>query len=333
MERWYIGVQHVTESVLTWRKRKKLRQKEKQKRRHPIIEWLDAFLWAAVVVLLINQYLFQAYQIPTPSMEDTLKVRDRIFVNKLVYGPELLPGVLKLPGYANPLRHKIIIFESPTYLSKGTLFDIVQRVLYMLTLSLVDIDRDENGQPRAHFLIKRAVGVEKDRVRVRNGEVEIQPPGLGIWISEPLFRKHPAEGGFQVKDAIEFDTRRFIKAEDYPTIRASVRVRELEDLGLEPHPQETGLVKSATTVKNDSFQRMAERARVLHEVLPHEVRYRSELQRYILGWYVPEGWIFPMGDNRDNSNDARYFGPVRLSKVLGKAMFIYWPLNRIGAAR
>ena len=38
----------------------------------------------------------------------------------------------------------------------------------------------------------------------------------------------------------------------------------------------------------------------------------------------------PLGDNRDNSKDGRYFGPVSLDNVLGKAMFKYWPINRIG---
>jgi signal peptidase I len=51
------------------------------------------------------------------------------------------------------------------------------------------------------------------------------------------------------------------------------------------------------------------------------------------GYYVPEGRLFPMGDNRDNSHDARYFGPVRLEKVLGKGLFKYWPLYRIGGVR
>jgi signal peptidase I len=40
-----------------------------------------------------------------------------------------------------------------------------------------------------------------------------------------------------------------------------------------------------------------------------------------------------MGDNRDNSKDARYFGPVRLRSVLGRATFKYWPLTRIGRIR
>jgi signal peptidase I len=39
---------------------------------------------------------------------------------------------------------------------------------------------------------------------------------------------------------------------------------------------------------------------------------------------VPEGCLFMMGDNRDNSQDSRFWGFAKLEKVKGKAMFIYW---------
>jgi signal peptidase I len=39
---------------------------------------------------------------------------------------------------------------------------------------------------------------------------------------------------------------------------------------------------------------------------------------------VPEGKVFVLGDNRDDSHDSRYWGFVDLSEIKGKAMFIYW---------
>ena len=37
-----------------------------------------------------------------------------------------------------------------------------------------------------------------------------------------------------------------------------------------------------------------------------------------------------MGDNRTNSLDSRYFGPIDEDTLFGKAILIYWPLNDIG---
>jgi signal peptidase I len=44
---------------------------------------------------------------------------------------------------------------------------------------------------------------------------------------------------------------------------------------------------------------------------------------------VPAGDIWLMGDNRTNSDDSRYFGPVAASSVIGHVLCVYWPLNEV----
>jgi signal peptidase I len=47
---------------------------------------------------------------------------------------------------------------------------------------------------------------------------------------------------------------------------------------------------------------------------------------------VPRGYVYMMGDNRGNSDDSRFWGPIPTSWVIGKAFATYWPPSRIGGA-
>jgi signal peptidase I len=322
---FFDSIQTLTEAVLTRRKRVQRIKKEKQRAKNPVLDWIEAFVWAAGMVLLANQYLLQAYVIPSGSMINTLLIGDRIFVNKLIYGPELLPGLAKLPSPIKPARNDIIIFENPSYISRGPVFDVAQRIIFMLTISLIDIDRDEAGQPRAHFLIKRAVGMAGDRLIMEKGEMKLRFAGDDRWTDE---RQYAAARGWK------HNISRLMDIEKYQALKTAGKAAAWQDLGLPVPERLQNAQDSANGIRYPDYL-AHERARLetLRCARPHDSHYATQLAKYSLGWYVPEGRLLPLGDNRDNSRDGRYFGPVRLSKVLGKGSVIFWPLARMGLIR
>jgi signal peptidase I len=311
-----------TEGFLSRRRQIRRIKKERQRNKHPVLDWFEAFLWAAGMVLLINQYLMQAYQIPSGSMIDTLLIGDHIFVNKIVYGPELLPGFAKLPSPVKPRRNDIIIFENPSYISRGVIFDIAQRIIYMLTVTLIDIDRDESGSPKAHFLIKRAAGMAGDRFVTRGGELRILFAGEDRWVEERDYNRDRAYG---------HRLSRLTEEGAYPALEAAGRAAAYEDLRLKPPPGEAAEARNISYP--DAFAYERARLELYRGARPEDDRLRGLLAKHSRGWYVSEGRVFPLGDNRDNSRDGRYFGPVKVSKVLGRGLLIYWPARRIGPIR
>jgi signal peptidase I len=78
-------------------------------------EWIDAAVFAVVAATLIRSFIFEAYVIPTGSMEKTLLVNDFLFVNKMSYGARIPQTPLSFP-----FVHNFMPFSktSPSYIKE-----------------------------------------------------------------------------------------------------------------------------------------------------------------------------------------------------------------------
>ena len=74
-------------------------------------EWIDAAVFAIVAATLIRTFVFEAYVIPTPSMEKTLLVNDFLFVSKFSFGPRIPNTPIAMPF----VHHTLPITNTKSY--------------------------------------------------------------------------------------------------------------------------------------------------------------------------------------------------------------------------
>ncbi len=199
---------------------------------------LGVFLFARVA-------LAEAYYIPSSSMEPTMLVGDRLFVNKLRFGPHIPFTSVNLPGYAEPVRGDIAVFVSPPQ-------DPAIRIT------------PDDVTPT---LVKRIVGMGGDTLYMRDGR---------LYVNGIVESRSTAQVG---------------------TVSAADDI--VHPLFGWQHTFETKGSRFGGVVDTPS----------LHQWGP---------------LVVPAGTFFMMGDNRDNSVDSRYYGPVPRANVRGRPTFVYY---------
>jgi signal peptidase I len=172
-------------------------------------EWIDAGVFAVVAATIIRTFIFEAYVIPTESMEKTLLINDFLFVNKMAYGARVPQTPLSFPFVHNTMplsqttpsyikavqlpykrlyafsevkRNDVVVFNfpagdtiinDPDYGSKITYYDVL-RVRYKGNRSEMMADASlppiiVHPMDKTDNYIKRCVAVAGDQVQVKGG--------------------------------------------------------------------------------------------------------------------------------------------------------------------
>ena len=220
-----------------------------------IVDQVVTLVIAITIALAIRHFVVEPFRIPSGSMFPTLLIGDHLFVNKLAYGPTIPFTDLRLPGFSEPKRGDVVVFEVARPRRKTGGRDIVP------------VDRAPKGSPTEDF-VKRLVGLPGDRIAWRGGQVFINDVPLEVTPTDEVF--------------VDDTGVRYEKS--------------WEDLG-----------------------------RCRHAILADLRTRRPRNTRLDRGTYIVEpGRYFMMGDNRDNSNDSRGWGTVRLEELKGPAFILYW---------
>jgi signal peptidase I len=184
-------------------------------------EYFESLVIAVVLALFVRTWVFQAFKIPTGSMEHNLLIGDHLIVNKMVFSPSLTGFERAIMPSRAIRRGDVIVFKYPK-----------------------EPDRD---------FVKRVIGLPGDRLELHRKVVYIN----GQLLKEP-----------------------YVQFLDPPSVGGPPRADDLRE--------EYGPV------------------------------------------VVPPDQYFMMGDNRDNSEDSRYWGFMPASYVKGQALFIYYSFDDDG---
>lgn len=160
------------------------------KKKSPFREWLDSMVFAITAATLIRFFIFEAYTIPTPSMESSLMVGDFLFVSKLHYGVRTPKTPLQIP-----LTHQKIWFtDIPSYLEWINLpifrlpgfSEVKQGDPVVFNVPNYGPDGDAPVDLRT-FYVKRCVAVAGDTLEIKAQQVYTN----GKPMENPAFMQHP----------------------------------------------------------------------------------------------------------------------------------------------
>lgn len=317
-------------------------------------EWIEALVFALVVMLIVRTFIFDLFRIPTPSMEKSLLVGDYLFVSKLNYGTRtpitlgvpftqiFLPGVtipnFRFPGFSEVKRNDAIVFNYPV--------------------------EDKPIDRKMHY-IKRVIGLPGEKIEVINKVVHVNGESMGLQEGmQQLWNVYKTDSRIQVSAmrlrSIGIDTlSATVNPELLRVIATEDAIEQIKTWSyidrVEPYIAPDNVGYSAVmyppnqgyTPDNYGPITIPEEGKAVTLTKENWPIYEPVIRRYenhsarILpdgsfeidgkaasSYTFSQNYFFVMGDNRDNSEDSRFWGFVPMDHVVGKALLIYYSWDK-----
>ena len=302
---------------------------------------VDMSVMAVVLVLLIQTFYIGNYVIPTGSMEETIKIKDRVFANMVKY-KFTSPKVNDIVAFKEPMTNKLMFTKRLVGVAGQTLQIKDIQAMDLTDPSTVDnagnvrvsnvdagnIYLDDKKAEKLNrpytkdgFLLDSKIYIPKKGDKVKIDKIVIIPKGKARIEGTDNFVTGTDWSGY--KDG----NYKFLTPEEF-LARIGTNKGFKDIVGNEDRYEEGN---PKYDVYYTFFLKVEGRDELVLPIM--DFKYDDALFLKLLKGEtltLDKNYYIAMGDNTTNSLDSRFFGYVAEDRIKGKLLLRWWPLNRLG---
>jgi len=302
---------------------------------------VDMSIMAVVLVLLIQTFYLGNYVIPTGSMEETIKIKDRVFANMIKY-KFTSPKVNDIVAFKEPVTNKLMFTKRLVGVAGGAFSIINVQEMNLTDPSTVDeagntrvsnIDagsiylNDKKAEKlnrpysKDGFLLDSKIYIPKKGDKIKIDKIVIIPKGKTKVTGTDNFVTGTYWPGYSDGNY------KFLTPEEF-LARIGTDKGFKDIIGNEDHYEENN---PKYDVYYTFFLKVEGRQETVLPIM--DLKYDDALFLKLLKGEtltLDKNYYIAMGDNTTNSLDSRFFGYVSEDRIKGKLLFRWWPLNRLG---